>query len=222
MKPYLFLHIPRTGGTSIRSILPHGYTNVSEINNLLKNQTPSESSISIQHRTMDEFAKFKTEFFTFTFVRNPWDRFVSVFEHQINNCDLKLGFLDVVSNKPVIHDDKTLQFFEFVTFVKDRWKNGLLNLQFDGHLRRQIDFTHTKERKKILDYIGRYETMQEDLKNLNDICGWNNECIEIPMINQSKNRPHSYRNYYQTGNGIAKEFVYQLYRDEIELFGYKF
>lgn len=58
----IFVHIPKTGGTSIRMSLKGMH--------LLK-----------QHRTMDEVPEWCDidDYFKFTFVRNPWDRILSLY-----------------------------------------------------------------------------------------------------------------------------------------------
>tara|TARA_Y100001963_G_C6763891_1_gene441157 strand:+ start:481 stop:1146 length:666 start_codon:yes stop_codon:yes gene_type:complete len=221
MKPYLFLHIPRTGGTSIANILPAGRTTDVKINKLISDgkrinmdstsKHGTNKGVSFQHAILDEYQVSKSELFTFTFVRNPWDRMVSIFEHQINNCGL--GF--------ATGDDKITKFRTFISLVKWLWEQDLLKYELDGHLRPQTFYTH-KNGEQIIDFYGRYENMAEDLKTLSEICEFNLKNVDIPSINKSNDRFSEYKNYYSIGNGVMKSIVNELYREEIEFFGYEF
>ena len=92
MTPYLFLHIPRTGGTSIASLLPAGRTTDAKIDESISNgkrinldctsEFTTNKGISFHHATLNEYEVSENNIFTFAFVRNPWDRIVSIFEHQ--------------------------------------------------------------------------------------------------------------------------------------------
>jgi hypothetical protein len=221
MKPYLFLHIPRTGGTSIANILPAGRTTDVKISKLISDgkrinmdsdsKYSTNKGISFQHAIIDEYQVSESELFTFTFVRNPWDRVVSIFEHQINNCGLDF----------ITGDDKITKFRTFISLVKWLWEQDLLKYELDGHLRPQTFYTHNNG-KQIVDFYGRYENMSEDLKNLSKMCEFNFENVNIPSINKSNERYSEYKNYYSIGNGVMKSIVNELYREEIELYGYQF
>ena len=222
MKPYIFLHIPRTGGTSIADVLPAGRTTDAQIKKAISSgqriahfsdsKFATNKGISLHHATLDEFQLSENHFFTFAFVRNPWDRVVSIFEHQINNCEHLF---------PKADDNKINKFEFFIGLVKWLWEQDLLNYELDGHLRPQTCYTH-KNGEQIVDFYGRYENMTDDLKTLSKMCKFDLKNIEIPSINKSNNRLSEYKNYYYDGNGITKSVVSNLYRDEIEIYGYKF
>ena len=210
MKPYLFLHIPRTGGTTIASVLPEGRSTNIEINKLISEGTKTQTGANLQHGILDDYNLSEGEMFTFTFVRNPWDRVVSIFEHQINSCGLKLE-----------GSDKITKFRNFVSLLKWFWEQDMLDDEFDGHLRPQSCYTHEGKRQ-IVDFYGRYENMTEDLKTLSKMCQFDLKNLEIPSINKSNNRFSEYKNYYNIGNGVMKSIIHEAYHNEIELYGYKF
>jgi chondroitin 4-sulfotransferase 11 len=64
---YMFIHIPKTGGVSIRNIINKANGFVMESGHI------SFSSFQKKYNTDD--------FFKFSFVRNPWDRSVSAFSY---------------------------------------------------------------------------------------------------------------------------------------------
>jgi len=221
MKPYLFLHIPRTGGTSIANILPAGRTTNAEINKLISDGFKNNHGVSLQHAILDDYPVSTNELFKFTFVRNPWDRVVSIFEHQVKSCSTKFALYNLTTGeveRPYTSTEE--KFSAFITKVKKTWEDNTINSSWDGHFTPQISYTHDNQKNKIVDYIGHFETLEQDIKNLNDLCGWGLKNIDIPHTHNSLKK--NYRCYYNQGNGLAKEIIYQLYRDEIEFFGYKF
>ena len=221
MRPYLFLHIPRTGGTSIANILPAGRSTGVQINKLISVGFKNKNGNSFQHATLDDFPTSTDNLFKFTFVRNPWDRVVSVFEHQVRSCRTSFTIKNRTTGD-IVDLNPTQRFSAFIIKLKEAWANGSINTSWDGHLMPQILYTHNEEKRQVVDYIGRFETMKQDLDNLNNLCEWNLQDINIPHLNKSSEKQNHYKNYYHQGNGVAKEIIYQLYRDEIELYGYKF
>ena len=219
MKPYLFLHIPRTAGTSIADVLPEGRSTNNKIRDLFQEGLKTDSGGSLHHGLLTDYPNEANDLYTFTFVRNPWDRFVSIFEHQKENCGVNWSFFDLTAKK-MIELNPQQQFDAFVHQAKLMWDDNNFKNWLDGHARPQIFYTHDNEKNQIVDYVGYYERLEEDLKNLNDICGWNLKSTAIPHLN--KNSKRHYSSYYNQDNGVTKEIVYNLYRDEIEIYGYQF
>lgn len=62
-KKIIFFHIPRTGGTTIRSLFNASLTTGNPTASMMEQQLGSKFS----------------EYYTFTFVRNPWDMAVSLY-----------------------------------------------------------------------------------------------------------------------------------------------
>jgi len=221
MKPYLFLHIPRTGGTSIASILPAGRSTNAEINKLISDGFKNNHGVSLHHAILNDYPVSTNELFKFTFVRNPWDRVVSIFEHQVKSCSTAFALHNLTTGESEgTYTNLEKQFSAFIMKVKNAWEVDTINTSLDGHLTPQILYTHDNQKNKIVDYIGHFETLEQDIKNLNDLCGWDLKSTHIPHLNNSLKK--NYRDYYNQGNGVAKEIIHQLYREEIELYGYQF
>lgn len=70
---FIFLHIPRTGGTSVETLLRGGD---------LWRDRPDEKHLSASEARRLYGADAWDRYFTFTFVRNPWDRMVSLWKSR--------------------------------------------------------------------------------------------------------------------------------------------
>ena len=130
--------------------------------------------------------------FKFGFVRNPWDRMVSgyFYKYEKDNIDDIDGF-----NR----------------FVEQINPNGLHRRFF---LPQQWRYLCDRRKNILVDYIGRYENIEEDWKN---ICSRIGKYEELPVMKIGKHRP--YCEYYADK---SKQIVADIYKDDIEMFGYKY
>ena len=85
---------------------------------------------------------------------------------------------------------------------------------------------HTPEGLKEEDYSSednaQYVKDKEDYDKLNKICDWNFKFMTLPHSNKSKRAQKDYRKYYDDGSGLAKHLVSEIYREDIEIYGYTF
>ncbi len=116
--------------------------------------------------------KYK-KYYKFVFVRNPWDRVVSCY------CDKVLGAKEL----PYYEDCFGKDFKYFVKFIE---KKNLKNA--DRHIRLQSNLFPIND----VDYIGRFETFESDLKHvLNEL---NIRDFDIPKKNTTMRK--DYKKYY--------------------------
>ena len=148
----------------------------------------------------DEFDTY----FKFTFVRNPWDRLVSAYEY------LRVGV------SPDEYDwamsQKVNGFGSFHAFV--RWL-GHTGASEGMHFLPQHAHVRTKDSENGMDFVGRYETLEPDLAYVAERLGVQ---ARLPHLNRSPGR-RPYEEYYDAG---TREIVGQVYRRDVELFGYVF
>jgi hypothetical protein len=195
-KQFLFVHIPRTAGNSIQSVL-RDYSE-DEIVALRAEQDGIERfglrnpRYKVRkHSTLAEYraALGKAQFgnlYKFTCVRNPWDRMVSYYftpTQQVESWDRK-KFKRVISSAASIADYLRLDKNE-----DDPFKN--------------------------VDCVIRFENLAEDFQALCATLGISP--IGLPRYNRS-NRDH-YSNYY---DDELRELVRERFVQEIERFGYTF
>jgi len=208
----LFVHIPKTGGTSIEEALRMRGARSREDRRLLYGPIRSWTIRSrrpgtryLQHLTIRDIRKVAPEvvdrgYFAFTFVRNPWDRIVSVF----NKPD---GDLVRLARKKGI-EIASLTFAEFVEQTQDL---------SHAHLRPQCDYVLGREGRPQVDFVGRFERLQEEFDAVCDRVGANTT-LAWHKRSPRRNGAH-YRDYYCAR---TREIVAQRYARDIERFDYVF
>jgi len=204
----IFVHIPKTAGSSveaslgIRGVDNHG--SVTPSKDILFGSKEFKIFSRIfhhdvyQHKSLPQIKRivgqriFK-EYFKFAFVRNPYDRVVS--DYCWHNT--KMTFKDFLLKQ-----------------VKPR-KNQLLQRgPYDDHFYDQHKFICDKKGKILVDFLGRFENLDEDFHKL---CRLRRLNLTLGEVNGRK-RNH-YRTYYDSE---TKRICYQIYQKDFELFGYDF
>lgn len=175
----IFVEVPKTGTTSIRSILgepikPH--LNIYQIY-----QSTSDVTFS--------------SYFKFGFVRNPWDRAVSLFERR-EGMQLR--------NK--------MTFAEFIDWMRFASSTCLHPVPH----RYQLDWFVNANGDVIVDHIGRFENLESDWERIQAKLGIS---IVLPKLNHNPNRQRDYREYYT--KELADK-VKQRFAVDIEYFNYHF
>jgi len=147
-----------------------------------------------------EYQKYWNDYFTFTFVRNPFDKIVSGYLFTLN---------------------KTNDKKKFYTDIRDRvYKNfndWIINCNHDilvktERFEPQVNWV----RGYKYNFIGRFEHLQEDFNTLLYQLGL--EPKQLALINNSKNRK-PYTEYYTKQ---SRKIVERLYKDDLMFFNYKF
>lgn len=133
--------------------------------------------------------------FKFAFVRNPWDRVVSAYHNKI-----------LTKNYPPFKQCYDKDFAYFVEFIrKSNVESG------DPHIQLQTRLIPVKQ----LDFLGRYETFEEDLTTVLYTIGLGH--VRIPHVNST-----SHRHYSEYYTEHTKQVIAKVYREDIEAFGYTF
>lgn len=185
----IFLHIPKSGGLSL--------------NNALSKKIHVEKEFKTGHRRYEDyinhFGKNILTYYSFTFVRNPWDRLVSSF-HYLKNGG--------IGNRYDINAGKILKNYKFGSFVKD-----FTNKKFPFiHFIEQMFFI---DQPNQINFIGRFENLQQDFDTICGKIGIPQQ--QLPHTNKSKHK--HYTEYYDED---TRKIVAEKYERDIELFGYKF
>lgn len=117
-KKNIFVHIPKTGGVSIKNSL----------NKYLLKLNNSQAHIPYTEY-VDWLGESAPEYYSFTFVRNPWDRLVSAFFFLKQKRKLHSGYSFSFFVKNYLSDfkDKHIYYFPQSYFIRSRQ-----GLQFIG------------------------------------------------------------------------------------------
>lgn len=186
----IFVHIPKNAGLSV------AYT-------LFGNTGGSHRKI-VDYKVKFSKRTFR-KYFKFTFVRNPWDRVVSTYfflkEGGITDRDRKWS------------EEHISQFESFNDFVKG-WLT-LENINASLHFQEQHLFLTDEAGNLPMDFIGRFETLEEDFKTVLNHLGIERK---LEKKNTSK-RKGDYKSYY---NEETRAIVENVYRKDIQLFNYAF
>lgn len=198
----IFIHIPKTGGTSIEEAfgirklvtgykpnfrIIYGNTDKLELDHLLAKD--------IRELDKGRWSKYKK----IAFVRNPYSRLVSEYHHIINKQKFK-------ALKPF----KT--FREFVMQLQQIMpKISAIPHIKKSHLIPQWQFVYDGD-KMIVDFIGRFENIEKDFANVSD--------IPLPHSKRfASNKPYNYRDYYDEE---LRKIVYEIYKEDFVRFNYDF
>lgn len=200
---FIFIHIYKTAGTSITSaLMPFTQgTGRRIVNRVLKkinfpslffDPQPYEGHIKafeiIEAMGSDAF----NSFFSFAFVRNPWDWNVSLY-----------NFILKEKNHP--QHDFVKKFGDFGEYIEWRCENWVTC---------QKEFICSKHNELLVDFVGKYENINADFKK---ICSHIGISASLPILNVSKTQP--YQQYYTKK---TSELVRQTFESDIELFEYDF
>lgn len=166
---YHFCHIPKTAGTSIKKVL--GY------------RTP--------HTVFD---RKNSNCFSFAFVRNPYQRFLSAYFFLVSGG---------LGQKQIFEKEKYIGNLDIDEFIKTKLKDSLEQ----EHLTPQHHFI-----PEGVDYLGKVETIQQDFNEICKIIGV--EPIELPYENKTVD--YSYELTEE-----QKEIIYEIYKEDFIRFGYQ-
>lgn len=194
---FIFVHIPKTGGTSVEKLFDSSFYGWDEKHNLWKQHCSIHQMQSLYGIDIDNYYKF-------SIIRNPWDRAVSDYKWWTRPSSPFFDFL-----KSTTLEDYLLirHGYEKINHLRD--KTGRAD-----HFYAQYSFIEIDEHN-YMDRIIRFENLQQDFNIVCDEIGGRRQ--QLPHTNKT-NRQH-YSEYY---NQKTIDIVSQKYRKDIEYFNYTF
>jgi len=197
---FIFIHIPRTGGTSIETIFKKRYgVSIPERKHrtiLFYKENPSYTNEEKQYRS-------------FTFIRNPWVRTVSLFllakmldrDHPLRPYTFN-GFKGFVLELPKIMSNPK-------SYKPNVYKS----------VRPMYDFIMNKNDELVIDWVGQYEYYLEDWDTINSKIGV--PPIKLPRVKYTRGSNIDNIDGFYTSKQL-KDIVAEVYKEDIEFFGYTF
>lgn len=197
---FIFIHIYKNAGSSITSaLLPfakedgvqpadRNHAAVSEPFNPQPYHIHVSAADLVANMGGEEFSKY----FSFAIVRNPWDWQVSLYSFMRKFKSHRQHAM-------------ALKFQNFKEYL--RWRCS-------EEVRLQKDFLVDEQGKVLVDYVGRFERLELEFK---EICSRISITTELPKINVSNELP--YQSFY---DDESIELVRETFKADIEMFGYNF
>lgn len=208
---FLFVHIAKTGGTSVRAALNHlrwrdpsyylsfpAHKVSGLVGHRLGLKFPRHAHIIAAKEMLP--APYFDSLYKFAFVRNPWDLQISSFHHIRRERPDAMNGID-----------------DFNDFM--RWKfdpERPYQYHIDTSLSLQSDYLVDLHGTVLTDFIGRYENLADDYSEVIDRLSL--PVKPLPHKRKASDRG-SYKEYYQPE---VVDLVSQHFARDIELLGYQF
>ena len=227
----IFVHVPRTAGSSIEEALlgldttgaERDASNEAALFGVIPAEVRARRGIAAAYREWQHLpaaevrrllpAEIWHAYFKFSLVRNPWDRMVSWF------C-----YADALAGRPApgrrlmgalhgrLSRGPSLRE-RFGAWLRDPQRNA--GFLADGRiLREQVDWITDERGGCLVDFVGRYENLHQDFQTL---CRRFGVAVELPHVRRSERAPLA--DYY---DDETRELVRERHRRDIEAFGYAF
>lgn len=202
-KNFVFIHIFKVAGTSVRSVLnpycdglnkPKRLANRISYKSLGKPLFPAYNPPLDGHAKATEYRDFLgqevyAKYFKFGFARNPYDWQVSMYEY--------------VRQTPHHNQHELIRDMSFDEYI---------NWRCIEEPRLQVDFLHDENENLIVDFIGKFETLEEDFASIMQKLGLTGS---LPWMNRTERKPYS--DYY---NDVTKALVDQVFDRDFKVLGY--
>jgi hypothetical protein len=199
-KKILYIHIPKTAGTYIQHVLLRNYYFIA-YNHLCFEYNKCVFSYKelpvVKYYYNDEILKLinltkldLNSYFKFTFVRNPYHRFISAWKYmvQVGLVDKNLTIKELIDNREI----------------------------FSGIIYNHIFTSQTLHMEGVkFDYIGKFENLENDLFALLKICNFN-----VIHLNNKRNITNNYGDPMKYYDFESLQFINKFFNDDFINFGY--
>lgn len=201
---FIFIHIYKNAGTSITATLKpliQGRLKFG-INSVMKKVQlplpfddiqPFQSHIKACEVIDNLEKELFDSYFSFAFVRNPWDWQVSLYKYALRETN---------------HHQHELvkKLGSFEEYIK--WRCDISG----GY---QKDFIYSSSGELLVDFVGKFEKIDTDFST---VCSHIGVSTSLPKLNASNNT----QQFQQFYTDMTRDLVSRRFKSDIELFGYDF
>jgi len=183
---FIFTHIPKTGGSSVH----YFFINIdrSHVKSVIRHKTTAQIKAGIEKKVFEDYFKF-------AYVRNSWDRELSLYTY-------------ITQSRHHFFHKEAVKCNDFSTYLKQTYHDKRLAYH-------QYDWVSDKNGDLLVDFVGRFENLQQDFIIICDKIG-------IPYIKLPQKNKSNHKHYTEYYDDETRELVAQKYARDIEYFGYEF
>ncbi len=198
---YIFIHIPKTAGTSIERVL----NQTQQVKTKLITKQRFRGHISTKELQAAIGPAEMLSRFKFVVVRNTWDRILSLYSHITQTG---------VTSSNVSLENKTIKKY----FTKMGFNNWVVNelKQLKNPSWKQNTSQQITWITPSVDYVIRFEQLN---KGFQTVCDKLNIICELEHVTKNKTSHAPYQEVY---NNEAREYISVRYSQDIEQFNHKF
>lgn len=198
---FIFIHIFRTGGNSVRLALNNdNYPGGVEMLDVHCDAKDLQSYLFSQNK-----GAFYVNSFKFAFVRNPFDWMVSTYLYHYHS--LAPGYFSIIGE---------MTFEEFTKWYIEVAMNEKMAPGTNKCITQKQFLTDT-DGNLMVDFVARHEDRE---KGWNRILNRLNISASLPIVNVNTHRVH--RNYYPYYTEAARENIAKAFAEDLEMFNYTF
>ncbi len=200
---FVFIHVPKTAGTSLRQALGLNaplnipcHATAQEVLPFIKLVAPKTVSLA--------------------FVRNPYSRFVSLYNYARQEESLYHSVRDPAKAPYGKHADFDILSHKTLEECAELLIQGKLGGRHGvglGQWHPQVEWLMDEENKLAVDYIGRVETLESDLQNIERLYGIISQ--PIPWLNRSIPQEPA-----MEFTPRARDLVHLYYKRDFEMLDY--
>lgn len=199
VRPHAFIHIPKNGGLTIRRVLGDGF--------YVRSSMGETGRATLYRQYLGE--QCWNQAFKFCFVRNPYDRAVSIWRFLCDGYEASLHRNFGRSSGGSYGYGRDLTFREFLEGFPEP------NLWERWHMTTQSFHVTDDSGRLMVDFVGRLEKLQQDFDTVCDQIGMRR--VQLPHENRTEHE--HYTRYY---DAETRRLAEQRYGEDIERFNYCF
>lgn len=139
------------------------------------------------------------DYFSFVFVRNPWDKMVSEYYVHTKRRIKGKRQIETVSHTMAFED-----------FIKKMGAGKLKDQGHSWHFKQQVGYLESG-----IEFVGRFENYLDDIKTVLKKL----DVPDIPLPHVNKSKRTGYQEYYTEE---TQQIVADLFADDIKEFGYSY
>ena len=204
---FIYIHIPKTAGTSMEQVSWIGtgmqkHGDMEYFNEMAKHTQDGELDL-------DKYWKW-------CFVRNPYTKFMS----GVINHVLKGRFIDLGTEGKRNHDIMKKEITKFITRYGEGYnypRHAAQSRETDFNrfivLRQQSEFV-TVDGKNVMDFVGKFENLEEDFNKVCDRLGK----PHVKLLHRVRGFKIDYDSLYTEE---TRRIIKNYYSKDFEIFGYE-